>query len=640
MRLRKLFNIRFKTSADYLVIFMIINLGVMATSIASGISTYNSNLSSKNQSLKQETIIAENIVIDALNEHSWQMRLIADKIMKDGGSLEKINQIITNHNKFDITSNFDQFLSQKDLYWVDKNGDIAIKNKVGILKYPGKLSNDYEVFNSKEKSWKLSISRDFPYSKDGYSLILTSFGVTDGDGKYMGSIASSIDINLIQNLLNKNLESSNSLVVLNSSNKRIVFQSNATNPVANSDFFKYRLINVNYDESPEGELEEEIPEHEIRFTNYKRVSNFPLLILSGYNYPIYKSRLFELLLKSIYPNIAVGLLLLITFLFYKSIRQRSIKRLSEVARKIGSEGSNDHKFPKGINSPEIYDLGKALLKIKYQRIKLQKSNANLTKTKNQLEEAIDIIKKSDIAQVEILKQVRKEISKNVDHAMYITGMIKHNTSSNAVNNVKLNLLLLKGLEQEINNITRFATDELNKEYCDMRNIIEKVAMSQAKELRIKGVKIDITYKDNLPSKVFLDQIRMTQIISSILHKTVRLLSSGDAVKIEVKIITKNKIKHLAIKIQDNGIGIGFKDYSQDNMGSGRDGDDAFFNGADISVDTIEELTKLHNGEIIYDNKIQKGSCVTIVMPYKKQEPLVVSKNAEKVDNIIYMPLKK
>ena len=80
-------------------------------SVISGVSTYRNNLSSNHQSLEREALKAENIIAEAINEHSWQIRSLADKIMKTNDNLVEINQIITSHNKLDSKSNFDQFLN-------------------------------------------------------------------------------------------------------------------------------------------------------------------------------------------------------------------------------------------------------------------------------------------------------------------------------------------------------------------------------------------------------------------------------------------------------------------------------------------------------------------------------------------------
>ena len=63
------------------------------------------------------------------------------------------------------------------------------------------------------------------------------------------------------------------------------------------------------------------------------------------------------------------------------------------------------------------------------------------------------------------------------------------------------------------------------------------------------------------------------------------------------------------------------------------------NGIDISVETIEDLIKLHKGEILYKNQIQKGSITTIIIPHiKKVDKITFSNNNYKSDNVIPFPI--
>jgi hypothetical protein len=318
-----------------------------------------------------------------------------------------------------------------------------------------------------------------------------------------------------------------------------------------------------------------------------------------------------------------------------------VRDLSEIAKKIGSNDSFDDKFPRKINSPEIYELTRALLRIKYQRIKLEKSNQKITTTKDQLEEAIEVIKRSDLAQIEIIKQIRKEIFKNTGKVLKVINMMKYNLETHVTSESKINLFLAKSIEQEIINITNFATDELNKEYVDIYHIVDRVVLSQEKEIKIRKIKLDVSCDKKLPKKVFVDQIRLIQILSGILNKTVKLLAEGDKIKISVRIAVRNKERNLAIKIQDNGVGIGFKEHIKDMEKYGKKEENAV-NGIDIGIDTIEELIDLHHGEIFYDNKIHQGSSTTIIIPYtkkvKKTKPLS-SINKKSANNIIQFPVR-
>lgn len=639
---KKFFRTKFKVSTDYLIVLTVITLGIVLLSTILGVFTYKNTVTSKYNALEQNALKAEAIISEIINEHHWQIRSIAEKIMKSNGDIKYINQIISEQNKFDTNSNFDQFLNQKDLLWVNSNDEIIIKNKLGILDFPQKISKSYEVFNSKEEPWKLNISKELPSSKNEYNLILTSFGVTDANGKYLGSIVSSIDINMVQNALIRQFSDikDSKIIVLSSYDNNLVLQSEASNQILDQKFFTHKLGNLNYEKDQNSFLNDEIENEELRFGYYKKLSNYPLVVLSGYNQKLYNKNLFESLLKAIYPGILVGVLLIVVlFLFYKRIVQ-PVNHLAAIAKRIGTENDfSEIKFPK-INSPEIFSLAKTLIRIKTQKIKEQKQYSELNKTKDALEEAVEVIRKSDLAQVEIIKHIKEDITKNTSEVYATLKMLKHNIEKTNNPESGINLFLIKSLEQGIQNITKFATDELNKEYTDIRNIISSAVMSQEKEIKMKNISFDVIYDKNTPKSVFVDKVRLTQVLSSILQKTIALLDSENSFEIQVKQVIRNKTKQLAISIIDDGIGVGFKEYITNAKQIGRK-EEISINGIDISVETIEDLVKLHQGEILYKNQIQEGSTTTIIIPYiKKVDKITFSNNNYKSDNIIPFPIQK
>ena len=640
LMVKKFFKTKFKVSTDYLIVLTVITLGIALLSTILGVFTYKNNISSKHNLLEQNALKAEAVISEIINEHHWQIRSIADKIMKSDGSIQHINQIISEQNKFDTNSNFDQFLNQKDLFWVNSEDGIVIKNKLGILEFPQKISKSYEVFNAKEEPWRLNISRDLPSSKNDYSLILTSFGVTDANGKYLGSIVSSIDVNMIQNALIKQFYElkDSRIVVLSSYDNSVVFQSESSEQLSDQKFFTHKLGNLDYTKDQNDFLDEDIENREIRFSYYKKLSNYPLVVLSGYDQNLYNQHLIKSLLRAIYPGILVGtLLIVVLFLFYKRIVQ-PVNHLASIAKRIGNGNEfSEIKFPK-INSPEIFSLAKTLIRIRTQKIKEQKHYSELSKTKDALEEAVEVIKKSDLAQIEIIKHIKEDITKNTSQVYATLKMLKHNIEKTNNPESGINLFLIKNLKQGIQKITKFATDELNKEDTDIRNIISRAVMSQKKEIKMKNISFNVIYDKNTPKSVFVDKVRLTQVVSAVLQKTVALLDSENSFEIQVKQIVRNKTKQLSISIVDDGIGIGFKDYITNAKQIGKK-EETSINGIDISVETIEDLIKLHKGEILYKNQIQKGSITTIIIPHmKKVDKITFSNNNYKSDNVIPFPI--
>lgn len=612
-------------------------MGIVVSSGISAFLTYKNNENLNNNKLQKEIVTVKNAIIAEITEHSWYVRSLANKIKNDS-NLEDISQIINFQNSSNFNFNFSQPSNQKNLYWVDSSNNLIIKNRVGIIQYPQRISSDFEVGESKKNPWKLIISKNLPYIKNGNNLIPTSFGVTGKDGKYIGSIISFIDANLIQNLIRgANASSKSNFVIVNPANQKFILQSDSKHLIENQNFFVGKIDKI-LNREDTGVINQDIIDGDFRYSHYQNLDEYPLVIISGYNYLHYQENLIKSLIKSILPSIGIGLLLLgILLLFYRRTI-KPIRDLCEIARKIGHNDCADSKFPRNINCPEIYDLTKALLKIKHQRISIDKSHLELQTAKNKLEEAFEVAGRSDVAQIEIIKQIRSEITKNTAQIFQFLYIIKHNIENHgSFVNSEMNLRLLNNIEQEVGNIINFATDELNKELVDIKYLIDRVILSQEKEIKTKDIVFQIDYENNLPKKVYVDQVRLTQILSSVINKTIKILPSDSKVNICIKTITKNKHKHVAIKIEDNGIGIGIKEYLESAKKRGGYEESAV-SGIDISIRTIEELVKLHGGEIFYNNKIQQGSTTTITIPYPKTQK--ISKPRETAaNNIVYLPLR-
>jgi hypothetical protein len=634
---RKALKKKLNISTDYLIISILIVSGIIISSGISIFFTYKNNANNNQRKLQKEINIVQNTILEELTEHSWYVRSLANKI-KSKSDLTNINQIISYQNKSNVNFNLNQPSNQKNLYWVDANDNILIKNRVGILDTPKKFSPNYITNKSKHNPWQLIISDKLPYFENDYNLILTSFGITQNDGQYIGSIVSFIDANFIQNLLINNISQENNFVILNPKNQKIVFQSNQKNFIADTNFFVGKIgKEIDLTKNQNAYIKQDIFYGDFKYNQYQKLGGYPLIIITGYNHKIYQAELLKSLIKSTLPSVGIGLLLLTILLLFYRRTIKPIRDLCEVARTIGYSNCGSCKVPRNINCPEIYDLTKALLKIKYQKISINKNHQKLTDSKKQLEEAIEIARKSDIAQIEIVKQIRTEITKNASRVFQNLNILKYNINNgNAFLNNQINLHLIDNITQEINNITKFATDELNKDHIDIKYIIDRVLLSQEKEIRNRNIILKINYEANLPKKVFVDQIRLIQILSSLLNKTIKLLIDGTQINIFIKSITKNKNKHLAIKIEDNGIGIGIKEHLETTKKLGGS-EEAAISGIDISINTIEELVQLHGGEILYENQIHKGSSTTILIPImtkeRKKKPIATQ------DNILYLPTK-
>lgn len=631
-------------SADYLIFFTIISTGVTLLSIASGVGEYKNEIQNDKQQIESIYLEIEKSLNTTLNEHSWQIRHFANKILKeDPDNLKEINRILRETNKLDTNSNLDQFFGVKDINWVDNRDNVRIKNKIGILKYPFKALSAYELHKAKENPWNLIISQNLPFRKNDYNLILTSFGITDESGKYLGAITSSIDNNFLSKNLS-NLPSNYYAVIVSSSENKVILQSSGSK--LEKDYLFGRSIY--HSNKTNTEIDEE--NGEIHYSFYKKVDNLPFSIIIGYNTKELHIRIIDRVFEAVLPIISVGLLLIITLLIFYRRTIKPIGQLAEIASNIASKKIDDLRLPRKIGSPESAKLAKALLLAAKQQNKLKKlndellmmieqhktlqqSNDELLTTKYKLEETVTINNKSDSAQVEILSQLRNEVIKKIAQTFYSTTLLKENISHNKPGLSNINLSIISNIEKQLRNIARFTTDELKDEEVDIRNTLEKIITSQEKLLNQRNISLHISYKNTVPKKLLLDRIILIQIVSSIMIRTVETLSKNKNLDLSIGTSVRKGIKFISIKFTDNG-SINIEDF--DSINHSIKQRTKTMSGIDISINAIKDLIHLHKGHIKIKSN-SKGSTTTILIPYKTKISKIANTRNYSSSKIIQFP---
>lgn len=171
------------------------------------------------------------------------------------------------------------------------------------------------------------------------------------------------------------------------------------------------------------------------------------------------------------------------------------------------------------------------------------------------------------------------------------------------------------MKQEINRSLNIISDfvEYNKikvvkEQIDLNYLLDDVYDSF--RILIANKKIKLEYKDRNDEEIYFqgDYERLKQVIINMLKNA--LEASEENGKIE---ISSNLYKeHLEILIEDNGIGMDKE--ALDRI------EEMFYttkpNGTGLGVALSSEIVKSHSGQLLYTSKQNKGTKVTIRLPYK------------------------
>ena len=122
-----------------------------------------------------------------------------------------------------------------------------------------------------------------------------------------------------------------------------------------------------------------------------------------------------------------------------------------------------------------------------------------------------------------------------------------------------------------------------------------------------------------------DHDKIERILFNLLSNAFKFTSGNGSVIVELntqKEETEETI--IEIKVIDNGIGIPlekqekiFERFFQNNLP-----ENMVNQGSGIGLAIIKEFVKLHNGSITVQSSLNKGSCFTVLLPFKKQEEII------------------
>ena len=165
---------------------------------------------------------------------------------------------------------------------------------------------------------------------------------------------------------------------------------------------------------------------------------------------------------------------------------------------------------------------------------------------------------------------------------------------------------------------------LNKLFRDAANVISPQADKHSLSLYI-DVADDIN--------CFLDHRAIMQILLNLLSNAVKFSPFGGKVTLSAKIIGDE----MKIMVTDKGIGI--SENTINKIGTpflqGENQMTKTFRGTGLGLAITQTLVKLHDGHITIDSKVGVGTCVSVLLPYHKNNLQPEDNNAVKdIDQVI------
>lgn len=291
--------------------------------------------------------------------------------------------------------------------------------------------------------------------------------------------------------------------------------------------------------------------------------------------------------------IIISLLLCAFAILRSSIRiSEPIVTISNYARDIG----------KGKEVPDV-------------EIKSRDEVGNLAKSFNEM--------KKEIA---IAEQMRKEIVANVSHELrtpltsiigfikgILDGIIKPEDEKKYLSIAYDEANRLKELTKEIVEVAKLESGntKLNKEEFVLNELCEDVAIELEGIVEEKGLKL--IYEEKVKNiKIKADKSKIRQVLINIINNSYKFTEKG-----KIKITLSEKESMAVIIIEDTGIGIKKdkiaylfnKFYTANDYG-------AATSGAGLGLNIVKNIIDMHNGNVLIESEINKGTKTVISLPKK------------------------
>ncbi len=228
------------------------------------------------------------------------------------------------------------------------------------------------------------------------------------------------------------------------------------------------------------------------------------------------------------------------------------------------------------------------------------------------------------AQAQFLASMSHEIRTPINAVIGMNEMIIRESENDTIreyaHNIKSSSNMLLGLVNDVLDFSKIESGQLElvMENYNLASLIQDEMVLLNARAAGKAISTQMEVSDDLPSKLYGDELRIKQIITNLLSNAVKYTKEGTVTfRVSCKWKSEEQVL-LSFEVQDTGAGIRpedveslFSSFKRLELEKNR-----HIEGTGLGLNIAKSLVEQMEGSISVDSKYGKGSTFTVVIPQK------------------------
>ncbi len=525
-------------SRDFMLLSLVIVAVLSVVSLWVAYQTYEDHSDKVVSGLQNEVVRIDRELIVEIENASYLLESLGRQVSQIG--VENDAQIASLLRAFDNDQRKDDIFT-----WIDKNQQVKITSKGGILAKSIDMSDRDYVKKALADPWKVHIGRPVLGRVTNKWVLPIGMGLTDYNGQHVGVIVVSLDINAITRGIRKEIHNSGiafSIVsktlaplteVNNSQDSDLLHNLNATE----------LLANVDVDAKPSQVLSRASLFHQnVDYIFYEKSARYPYIILMGFNHEISDKQIINLMIPRLLQIIVIACFLISILAMVQLRVVRPVKHLGETTLDI-IKGKKYRGIPSGapLEIEQLADLIGQLSQYIEERKRIEDEllikNAHLRRVK-------DTAQLMHVARTQFLESIATELDKPIEMIVEYAesmkeqhfGAIRNETYLKHAFDIHHSGCDLRQMVMDIITVARLEESSmtLNEKPVEIAFCVHRALRSFQEQPQHRHTDVKLRLDDGMP-RLLIDEERFHQILSNLLNGAAGQMANGSAMVLEASI---------------------------------------------------------------------------------------------------------